>query len=354
MVLASIQSHLRGSISAVILFPVVAAVVGAVFTPLPLTASTDQRVEQAILSALIGIGFVALLLLTFAVLVAPYEQRRALRNWVEAHQSHDGLIDEFHFVGAPIDTRVNLEVSPHTLSADVVIRFLNESTVAVKQRVESVVVSIEGNSPQLATEGLWEAVVLAGREARFDCGTIHGIPFKNPIRGRLAFSTIFGPASSDAFSYRVEETYQIKMTIQSPTAQPIGPNAWSIGTTRVSRSAGAPARTISVPAISLSRSKVRRYRKKQLHLAKVQSRSKTVPFRCRVGVASRIDDSGKSCLRPHQLLRNLRSPSLGPWEVHQCSDRSWRADGQKASHLSNSKPFVIRSKGYVQSRSYCT
>lgn len=74
------RHHFKGLLVTVIAFPLVSAVVGAEFKPLPLSASVNARLEQGLVSAAVAVGIMIVLVLGFVFLRAPYEQRDLLRK----------------------------------------------------------------------------------------------------------------------------------------------------------------------------------------------------------------------------------------------------------------------------------
>jgi hypothetical protein len=99
------RKHLGRWVVGLMLFPLVAGVVGA-FVRLPPKPTTWDRVAQGLVSAAIAFGVVLFIVLAYALLVAPYEQRKALRAEArEATEAHFALeashaeahVDDDHF-----------------------------------------------------------------------------------------------------------------------------------------------------------------------------------------------------------------------------------------------------------------
>lgn len=73
------HQHLQAVVPAAIAIPVAALILGQ-FVALPSKPTTGDRIIQGIESIIAGVAVVALLVFLYAVLVAPYEQRNALRR----------------------------------------------------------------------------------------------------------------------------------------------------------------------------------------------------------------------------------------------------------------------------------
>ena len=77
------HQHLQAVVLAAIAIPVAALILGQ-FIALPSKPTTGDRIIQGIESIIAGVAVVALLVFLYALLVAPYEQRNALRRQLAA------------------------------------------------------------------------------------------------------------------------------------------------------------------------------------------------------------------------------------------------------------------------------
>src|SRR5262245_38677485 len=77
------HEHLQAVVPAAIAIPIAALIIGQ-FIALPSKPTTGDRIIQGIQSIIAGVAVVALLAFLYALLIAPYEQRNALRRQLAA------------------------------------------------------------------------------------------------------------------------------------------------------------------------------------------------------------------------------------------------------------------------------
>ena len=152
------KEHFRGVIATVIGIPVIGTIV-AVFVLLPKRPTRLDRVENGLLILGCELLLVALLAFLYAILCAPYEQRRMLRRELLAKRAELGSIEDSISETLTLADVEQMRTAPSTdrpnecCQLRIAIAFRNDSDLPIKYAVKSGSVELSGVIRSLEPQG---------------------------------------------------------------------------------------------------------------------------------------------------------------------------------------------------------
>lgn len=208
------HQHLQAVVTTAVGIPLAAAVAG-LFLALPAHPTVEERIGQAAEALGIGLLLVAVLAFLYAILLAPYEQRKELRSELLAVRTKYGeLVDNVHKGLVLSQASVSREVRPENLLQTVRLTFhlriRNDTDTVIEYQMKELSVLIRDQKAQLPEDDdsyrVWP---------KSDNGYLFYVPVDPPLVG--GFETTFeyvvwyGPTTAtDAYEqnykYRIRDT----------------------------------------------------------------------------------------------------------------------------------------------------
>jgi hypothetical protein len=150
------HQHLQGVVTAAVAIPLAATVAG-LFIAQPAHPTVAQRIGQAAEALAIGLALVALLAFLYAILLAPYEQRKALRTELRGIKTkYIELVEGVHKGLVVSDLTVSREVRQEdptqTVRLNFHLRFRNDTDTAIEYQMKDLSVYIRDKKVQMPTD----------------------------------------------------------------------------------------------------------------------------------------------------------------------------------------------------------
>jgi hypothetical protein len=207
------HQHLQAVVTAAVGIPLAATVAG-LFLALPAHPTVEERIGQAAEALGIGLLLVAVLAFLYAILLAPYEQRKELRSELLAVRTKYGeLVDSVHKGLVLSEASVNREVRPEnplqTVRLNFHLRLRNDTDTVIEYQMKELSVYVRDQKVKLpdddASYRIWP---------KSDNGYLFYVPVDPPLIG--GFETTFeyvawyGPiTATDAYeqhyAYRIRD-----------------------------------------------------------------------------------------------------------------------------------------------------
>jgi hypothetical protein len=211
------HQHLQAVVVTAIGIPLAATIAG-LFIALPTHPTLADRVVQAAEALGVGLLVVSLLALVYAILVAPYEQRRLLRNQIlTITKKYDQLVDVTQGSLVLSDLSTQREVLPEnpqlTVRLNFHLRFRNEADIPIEYSIKELYLNITGTRAQIPTTSSSYRVWPKSND-----GYLFSIPLDPALTGgfeaTLEYVAWYGPTTAidryvQHYTYRIRDTVRV-------------------------------------------------------------------------------------------------------------------------------------------------
>jgi hypothetical protein len=214
------HDHLQAVVPASIGIPLIAIIAGQ-FIALPKKPTTADRIIQGVESLGVGVLIVALLVFIYAILIAPYEQRNALRRQLknsvrELSEIRSSVHQTLRLDKVEITRNVPLGASPWIYDRlQFAMYFENTAAVPIKYSMQRLSLELNGQPVNIEANRDTYRLAVGGRD-RYHFDLNLDPPLGAEAVCILDYCAWYGP-STDPYIY--EQEYRMRCT-STPTLDP--------------------------------------------------------------------------------------------------------------------------------------
>ncbi len=217
------HEHLQAVVPASIGIPLIAIIAGQ-FIALPAKPTTADRIIQGAESLGVGVLIVALLVFTYAILVAPYEQRNALRREVVNSAKEITAIRDAVYETLRLERIESSRESPDLSKPDIfnkmlcTMHFRNTAQVPIKYSLRQMSIEVDGQSSPVVQVNDDTYRVQPDGMSYYNFDIVVNPPRGGQVIFLITYTVWYGP-STDPYMYEQLRTWRcVNSTTVTPGA----------------------------------------------------------------------------------------------------------------------------------------
>jgi hypothetical protein len=203
------RGHLQAVIPSAVFIPLISAVAGF-YIALPKHPTNEQRVIQASKALVVGLLIVATLAFLYAVLVAPYEQRRLLRlSLAETERKYRELLNGVHKSIVLAQLRIRRDVLPQdtslTCGLHFTLEFRNDAPVPIEYSMKRMFLKFRDTENEVPVDADASYRIASDKTDAYLFSVGLNPPVSGGFEGKLTYAVRYGPTTAPEY---YEQNYE--------------------------------------------------------------------------------------------------------------------------------------------------